>query len=132
MGLLDAAMSALSGNATGNADPLMSEAMNLIQNQPGGLSGLMQQFHSGGLGDVVQSWIGSGANQPVSGPQIQQVLGNDAVQQIAAKVGIDPTQAASGLAQMLPQLVDHLTPGGQIPEGNELAQGLGVLKGLLG
>ncbi|MHB1666773.1 MAG: YidB family protein [Thiomonas sp.] len=79
----------------------------------------------------MRSWIGTGQNQPVSADQIHQVLGSDTVKELAAKAGIDPTQAASGLSELLPQLVDKLTPGGQIPEGDLLSQGLGRLKGEL-
>jgi Uncharacterized protein conserved in bacteria len=69
--------------------------------------------------------------QPVSADQIHQVLGSDTVNQLAAKAGVDPSEAASSLSQLLPQLVDKLTPGGQIPEGGLMAQGLNMLKGKL-
>ncbi len=131
MGLFDDALSALTGGSGTSQNSILGAAMSMIQNQPGGLAGLAEKFQSGGLGDVVQAWIGTGQNQPVSADQIQQVLGSDAVKELAAKTGIDPAQAASGLSEVLPQLVDKLTPSGQIPEGDLLSQGLGMLKGKL-
>ena len=132
MGLFDNALGALTGGGGGGGqNALVSAVLGMIQNQPGGLAGLAEKFQNGGLGDVVQSWIGTGQNQPVSADEVQQVLGQDALQQVAAKAGVDPSQVASSLSQLLPQLVDRLTPNGQIPEGNLLEQGMGLLKGKL-
>ncbi|MBU2737859.1 YidB family protein [Acidithiobacillus concretivorus] len=132
MSLLDSAMSALSGGSDGNQSSLLGEAVNFVQNQPGGISGLVQQLQSQGLGDVVQSWISNGSNLPISADQIQQVLGSDTVQQIASKIGIDPDTAASGLSQALPELINHLTPNGEVPADEDLlSQGLNLLKGKL-
>ena len=131
MGLFDDALGALTGGSGASQNPMLDAVMGMIQNQPGGLAGLAEKFQSGGLGGVVQSWIGTGQNQPVSADQIHQVLGSDTVNQLAAKAGVDPSEAASSLSQLLPQLVDKLTPGGQIPEGGLMAQGLNMLKGKL-
>ncbi len=131
MSLFSDAFSALQGATQGGQGSLAQEAMSLISQQPGGLSGLLQQFESNGLGSAVQSWVGNGANQSVSGDDIQQALGSDVVQQLAGKLGIDPAQAASGLSQVLPHLVDHLTPNGQVPEGDMLSEGLGALRSKL-
>lgn len=132
MSLLDSAMSALGGGSDSTQSSPLGEAVNFVQNQPGGLSGLVQQLQSQGLGDVVQSWISNGANQPITADQIQQVLGSDTVQQIAGKIGIDPNTVASGLSQALPELVNQLTPNGEVPaDGNLLSDGLNMLKGKL-
>ena len=131
MSLFGDALSALTGAAQGGQggqSPLFSEAMSLIQNQPGGLSGMIEQFESGGLGAVARSWVGTGQNQPITSDQIQQVLGSEVVQNLAAKVGLDPTQVASGLSQVLPQIIDHLTPNGEVPQDGFLAEGLDALK----
>ncbi len=93
----------------------------------GGLGGLVGKFEQAGLGDAIQSWIGGGANQPVSGDQITSALGSDTVSDIAAQLGVDPGDAASQLSQMLPGLINHLTPEGQAP-----AQGLGNGEDLMG
>ena len=81
-----------------------------------GLGGLLQKFREGGLGDVVSSWVGTGANLPISGEQIQQALGSDVVQNLAAKIGIPTEQAAALLSQILPQAVDTMTPEGRVAE----------------
>lgn len=96
----------------------------------GGLSGLIQKFQQAGLGDVVGSWVGSGQNQPISGDQITNVLGPDAITGLAEKLGMSPDAAAGQLSNILPGLIDHLTPHGQAPEsglGNS-----GDLMGMLG
>ncbi len=132
MSLLDSAMSALSGGSDGNQSSLLGEAVNFVQNQPGGISGLVQQLQSQGLGDVVQSWISNGSNLPISADQIQQVMGSDTVKQIASKIGVDPDTVANGLSQALPELINHLTPNGEVPaDGGLLSQGLNLLKGKL-
>ena len=81
----------------------------------GGVSGLVAQFEQQGLGHVVQSWVGTGANLPVNADQIHQVLGSTTVTQLAAKFGLNPQDLAQKLAQILPQAVDKMTPGGAIP-----------------
>ena len=99
----------------------------------GGLGGLAEKFGQAGMGDVLGSWIGTGQNQPISGDQLGNVLGSDALAGIAAQLGLNPGEAAGQLAQVLPGLVDHLTPNGQAPQGglgdsNDL---FGMLGGLL-
>ena len=135
MSLLDQlagqAMSALGNKgAEGEASTgLMASVMELV-NQHGGLPGLLQKFQESGLGDQVASWIGTGANAPVSGEQIKDALGADTITEIAEKAGVAPDAASGGLAALLPQLIDKLTPNGQVPEGNDLvSQGLNMLKG---
>ncbi len=96
----------------------------------GGLGGLVSKFEQAGLGGAINSWIGGGPNQPVSGEQITSALGSGTIADIAAKLGVAPDQAAGQLSQVLPDLINHLTPGGQAPE-----QGLGNggdLMGMLG
>lgn len=101
--------------------------------QQGGVAGLVEKFQQGGLGELVQSWVGTGGNLPVSADQIQSVLGGDAVTQIAGKLGIDPQQASDLVAQYLPGIVDQLTPNGELPVGGDvLSQGLGALGKLFG
>ncbi|UCV07621.1 YidB family protein [Dechloromonas denitrificans] len=133
MGLLDSVVGALAGGQSGGNNALLETVMKLINNpQTGGLAGLIQSFQQGGLGDVVNSWVSTGANQPVSPEQIQNVLGNSQLQGLAAQLGVSPEQASGNLAELLPQLVDKLTPNGQVPQGDDLmAQGLDLLKGKL-
>ncbi|MEM9964339.1 MAG: YidB family protein [Asticcacaulis sp.] len=90
----------------------------------GGIQTILQQLSQGGLGEVVQSWIGNGENLPVSAEQLQNILGNEQLTQLASRFGIDPSQIAS----LLPGVIDQLTPNGQLPEGG-IADALGGLLG---
>jgi uncharacterized protein YidB (DUF937 family) len=130
MGLLDSVVGALAGGQSGGESPLLNIVMQLINNpQTGGLGGLVQSFQQGGLGNIVNSWVSTGQNLPISAEQIQSVLGGGKLQEIAAQLGVSTEQASGGLADLLPQVVDKLTPNGQVPEGGDLlAQGLDMLK----
>jgi uncharacterized protein YidB (DUF937 family) len=130
MGLLDSVVGALAGGQSGGNNGLVDVVMQLINSQPGGLGGLVQSFQQGGLGDIVNSWVSTGQNLPISAEQLQSVLGGGRLQDIAAQLGVSPEQAAGSLADLLPQVVDKLTPNGRIPEGGGdlLAQGMEMLK----
>lgn len=115
MGLMDdMAGKALNSILGSSSNPLAASVMQLINNHPGGLSGLIQTFHEKGLGEIASSWVGNGQNLPISEEQIHQVLGSPLVQQFAAKAGISPQDAGSKLAEFLPMIVDHLTPQGKV------------------
>lgn len=129
MGLLDVVGGLLGGDQTQGGNPLMGAVMGLIQNHPGGLQGLLGQFQEKGLGDQVASWIGTGQNQPIGGEQVRAALGPDQLQQLAGQLGLSHGEAAEGLAGLLPQVVDKLSPEGSLPEGGNV---LNLLKGLLG
>jgi uncharacterized protein YidB (DUF937 family) len=133
MGLLDQITGHLAGQLRGgNAEqnPLISMAVGLLQNQQGGLSGLLQQFQSAGLGNQAASWVSTGKNLPISADQIMHALGQGQVQQLAQKAGLKPEAAAGGLADLLPQIVDKLTPNGQVESGSMQDQLAGLLKSL--
>ncbi len=91
--------------------------------QGGGLSALVQKFQQAGLGDVVASWIGTGANKPISADQLGQVLGADALGGVAQQAGMNGNDLMGQLAQLLPQLVDQLTPDGKLPDAGQLSSG---------
>jgi uncharacterized protein YidB (DUF937 family) len=131
MGLLDQLTGMLSGGSGEGQGGVAGAVGSLLESQ-GGVSGLIEKFQQGGLGDVVGSWVGTGDNQPVSAEQIQQVLGSEQISALAGKLGLDPEQVSQGLSQYLPQVIDHLTPNGQVPEGGGdlLSQGLDLVKGL--
>lgn len=134
MGLLDQVVGALSGGQAGGNNALLETVMQLVSNpQTGGLGGLVQSLEKAGLGNVASSWVGNGANLPISADQISSVLGGSTVAGLAEKLGMSHEQVSGGLAQMLPQIVDHLTPNGQVPQGGGdlLAQGMELLKGKL-
>lgn len=152
MGLMDslmgaasqAAMDALQGHSTpangpgapGGGLDAVALVASLVQ-QAGGLSGLLGKLQAGGLGDAVQSWVGTGANQAVSAERLGAALGPDLLASLGGAAGsgteVDLTQL---LAQFLPGVVDQLTPQGQLPADNGqtgLGQlDLGALAGLAG
>jgi len=130
MGLLDNLENQALGNILGgSSNPLASGLLQMIQNQPGGLQGLVQSFHDKGMGGLVSSWVGSGQNSPISADQVHQVLGSDQVKALAAKAGISPDTAGSAIAQLLPGLVDKLTPNGSVPDhSNVLEMASSMLK----
>jgi uncharacterized protein YidB (DUF937 family) len=82
----------------------------------GGLGGLGAQFEQAGLGDVLGSWIGKGQNRPVSADQLGQVFGQGQLSELGAKLGMGGGELASELSQILPNLVDQMTPDGRVPE----------------
>jgi uncharacterized protein YidB (DUF937 family) len=132
MGLFDDLENkAVTGMLGGTSNPLATGLLQMINNHPGGVAGLVQSFHEKGLGEVASSWVGNGQNLPVSADQIQQVLGGEQVKQLAAKAGISPDVAGSSLAQLLPTLIDKLTPNGQAPQHSNLMEmGMSVLQSL--
>lgn len=145
MGLMDsligaatnAAMGSLRGNQTtggtpdtaGGLDPQMIMGLvGTLINNAGGLQGILAKLQQGGLGEAVQSWVGTGANQPVSADQIGGALGSDLMGVLAQQLGGNTQQAAGTLADLLPGLIDQLTPQGRLPADN----GMGALGALLG
>jgi uncharacterized protein YidB (DUF937 family) len=135
MSLLDIAEQALGGaNAQGGSTAAISEVMNLVNSYPGGVGGLVGAFEKNGLGGVASSWVGGGPNQAVTPQQVQNGLGTDAISSVAARLGVSPAVASGVVAQLLPHVVDHMTPGGQVPPaggGDMVSMGESILKGLL-
>lgn len=133
MGLLDGLLGAagpLLGGQGQRGSPLLGSLLGML-GQSGGLAGLVQAFEQAGLGHVAGSWVGTGQNAPVSPQQVQQALGPQ-VQQLAQQHGMTTDAVSSALSQLLPGLVDHLTPGGQLPSGGGLQQQLSSLRAQLG
>ena len=126
MGLLDGIL----GGAGGDGSPI-GAITDLLGQQQGGLGGLIGAFEQSGLGGVAASWVGKGENLPISAEQIETVLSSGMIADFAAKLGVDPKQAAGTLAQILPQVIDQLTPDGHA-QGGALGGALGGLGGLLG
>lgn len=121
MGLFDdlagKAMGMLSGASGENSDNPLGGILEMVMpKDSGGLGGLVQSFQDKGLGDLVSSWVGKGENLPISADQIQNVLGNETVQNLASKFGLSGDNLSSMLAQYLPGVVDKLTPDGTLPK----------------
>lgn len=129
MDILDNLKSAVGGGNQNN--DLMSTVMGLLGDQ-GGLNGLVSQFVSKGLGDVIGTWVGTGKNLPISADQLHSVLGSDTVKNLSSKLGMDSGALTSQLSNLLPQAVDKLTPDGKVPEGDIMSKGMDMLGGLFG
>jgi uncharacterized protein YidB (DUF937 family) len=129
--LLKSALQGMSGNSSGNS-PLLQIAAALLNNggQFGGLQGLIQQFQRAGLDSHINSWISTWQNLPISPEQLTQALGSGQLQQMAQQAGMDPQALSGQLSQLLPQLVDKITPHGQVPSGG-LDDALGMLSKLM-
>ena len=134
MGLLDDVLGHVKsqlGPAVTTAHPDLVATVVQMLGSGGGLNTLVQQMEQAGLGKMMQSWISTGPNPPISPAQLQQVLGSGQLQALASKLGLSPEAVTSQLAQVLPHLVDGLTPNGQVPQGDLLGGALGMLKKLL-
>ena len=126
MALLDQVLGGLMGGmgGTGNSSsPLQAVLMNMLGGSQqggtgmgGGLGGLLAILQQAGLGDVAQSWVGNGANQPISPHQLQSAFGDEQVQSMAAQSGMAPHDFLAQLSQHLPNVVNGLTPNGRLPD----------------
>jgi uncharacterized protein YidB (DUF937 family) len=136
MGLLDQLAGSVFSGALGGSQqqagqsPLLQAAMTLIQ-QNGGLPGLLEKFQQSGLGQHAESWVSGNANLPITADQLHQVLGSSAIAGIASQLGMDHAQVSGGLAQLLPQLINQMTPNGSVPANHAdlLSEGLALLAG---
>jgi uncharacterized protein YidB (DUF937 family) len=133
MSLFDQIAGSLFGGAGGGGakGAAVIQELATVVDQNGGLSGLIAKFRQSGQGDVAESWVStSDPNQPVAPDTLHNVLGSDMVQQLAARTGLPIQQLLPIAAQLLPQLVDHMTPNGQVPQGGGglLQQGLEMLR----
>ncbi len=129
MGLLDNLAGSLLGSKSEASSSLVNSVIDML-GQGGGLGGLVQAFQQNGLGHLIESWIGTGQNLPVSPGQIQQALGPK-VQELAQQHGLSVDAMSQALSQFLPGLIDHLTPNGQLPQGG-VGEGLSALRSKFG
>lgn len=133
MGLLDqimGSMGGLPGQAGEEDSGILGGLLGMINNpETGGLGGLVQSFQEGGLGEVVRSWVSSGENLPISADQIQNVLDSEQIQNLASKFGLSTDEVSGKISELLPQIVDKLTPDGRVAEdGDMVSRGLDLLK----
>jgi uncharacterized protein YidB (DUF937 family) len=135
MGLLDGLLGNVLGGDLGTAgashqqSPLLQAALQLLQ-QNGGIGGIVDKFRRAGYGQQADSWVSTGENQALAPDALQQVLGSGALGDIASRLGMSGSAAAGGLAAMLPQLIDRMTPHGEVPANHDdlLAQALAMLQ----
>lgn len=129
MGIFDSVAGAVMGKLGGEQSGMAQVAMDMF-NQHGGLSGLIEKFKEGGLGEEAASWVGKGENLPISAEQISSVLGSGAIAEMAAKFGLTPEVLSNQIAQHLPDMVDKMTPNGEVStdSGNVLSSVLGMFK----
>lgn len=126
MGLLDSVLGSLTSGGSGAGNPLLEAVLSMVNNpESGGLKGLLDKFQEGGLGHIADSWVSTGKNLPISADQIQEALGSGQLGSLAEKLGMSQGEASAKVAELLPGVVDKLTPNGQIPD-------MGALSGLLG
>jgi len=125
MGLLDQ----IAGSLGGNSKSVDYLAIMKWVEQQGGVSGLLDKFRQGGLAEIVQSWISTGNNLPISAAQVLQIFTGDSISQLGSKLGMDDKQTAGIIAEFLPQIVNKLSPNGEEPQNNDLlSMGMGLLK----
>jgi uncharacterized protein YidB (DUF937 family) len=152
MGLLDSVLGAVLGGGQQQAAGAggMGSIIGMLSSNPqilsaitgmlsndgdhGGLGGLVGKFQQAGLGDAMGSWIGSGENHAVTGDQIGGALGGDVLAGLAKQMGVNSGEAGGILAQVLPGLINHMTPTGQAPAGGlgNMGDLAGMLGGLMG
>lgn len=149
MGLLDSVLGAVLGGGqqapaaqagglgsiismVANNPQILSTITGMLSNDGGhgGLGGLVNTMTKAGMGDAVNSWIGTGANAPVTGDQLGGALGADVLAGLAKQMGVNSGDAGGILAQVLPGLIDQMTPKGQAPAGG--LGNMGDLAGILG
>jgi uncharacterized protein YidB (DUF937 family) len=87
----------------------------------GGLGDLLKQFQQKGLGDQADSWVSNGPNKQIAPDDLASALGADQIEQLSAQSGLSRDDLLQGLSQHLPDVVNHLTPDGRLPDENELA-----------
>ena len=129
MGLLDSIGGMLGGEASHMSQ--LPAIMSWVEQQ-GGIQGIIEKFHNGGLAEIIQSWIGQGANLPISAEQIVSVFGSPALQGLADKLGLGSSETSSLISEYLPKVIDKLSPEGEISEHQDLVSaGMELLKGKL-
>jgi uncharacterized protein YidB (DUF937 family) len=134
MGLLDGMLGNILGGMLGGGsgaqaqNPLLQIALQILQ-QNGGLEGMLGKFQQAGYADEAQSWVSTGRNSPISADVLEQVLGQGQLGQIAQQLGVGQREAAGDLASVLPQIIDQMTPQGQLPQGGGdlVSQALAIL-----
>jgi uncharacterized protein YidB (DUF937 family) len=116
--------------AEGNGPQQLARGFFDLLQERGGLDGLIRRFHEQGLGDVISSWISTGPNQPITPEQLARVLDPEQLRELSRQAGIALAAVPEALTQLLPTLVDRLTPDGEVPGPYQLIRmAVGFLRG---
>lgn len=136
MGVLDKLGGALGGvlgqGKNAGVSAVLLQQLVAMLSKPGALANITSAFQSAGLGNILQSWIGTGQNLPISADQVTKVLGAGTIGDLAKKAGIGEAETSSALAGLLPQVIDKISPSGKVPAQNDLGGALASLGKLLG
>jgi len=124
--------SALGGNSNALTQNVVKGVVGMLTNNAGGISGLVEKMTQSGLGDVAASWIGKGDNKPITPQQLEEALGSDKVAELAEQAGIPADKGAEVLSQVIPAVVDKMTPEGEIPEEHHIGTLSKIILGGLG
>jgi uncharacterized protein YidB (DUF937 family) len=116
------------GEAGGQSSMLDNLLEMLNDRNSGGITGLIQKFNEKGLGAHMSSWISTGENLPISADQIKEALGGEKIKELASKLNLGEHDTSKSLADLLPQLIDRLTPDGSVPHQDMLNRGIDMLK----
>ncbi len=133
MGLLDSLakefLPKILGSGGKNAGPLMEIVSSLLSgSQSGGLSGMVESFKRHGMEEIINSWIGTGKNLPIAPDDLIKVLGGGRLGALAEKTGLSHQDISGGLAGILPEIIDRLTPQGKMPDSSSLEEQLQAMK----
>ena len=93
---------------------LLPLAMNWVQKN-GGIGAVLDKFKQSGLGSQARSWVSTGANEPAPPETVRQVIGDDDIAQMAAKLGVSEEEVSQAFSEILPEMTDQLTPQGHVP-----------------
>jgi uncharacterized protein YidB (DUF937 family) len=130
---LESILGGLAGSQVSGGNPLLQIALALLQ-QNGGLEGVLGKFRESGMAAQADSWVSTGPNKGISPNELQEALGSSTIGQVASQLGVSQEQAGSSLSQLLPELINHLTPQGEVTsESNDaIGEGLDALTRSLG
>ena len=98
----------------------------------GGLGGLIEQMQRAGYGEQARSWVGTGQNMPITPDALDQIFGQGGIEEIARRAGVTPREATDGMSELLPEVVDRVTPDGEIPDGDQLVRSVDDLRRRMG
>ena len=133
-GLGDILGQVLSGRSGGGLGDILGQVLGGGGSQAGrgGLGALLEQLQQAGYGDQGRSWVSTGQNLPIPPEAIEQIFGRGGLSEIARQAGLSEADASRGLSELLPEVVDHVTPKGDVPDADSLAASVDDLARRLG